>query len=705
MKKGIPSRAAGGLPPRQNTVALSPRAQQLFDLGRQKSQSGDFEGAASAFRAVAEMRPDLHQAHFNLGRALIRLGRDSEAIGPLQRTLVLHPRHLKALTNLAGIHKQLGNLTESMRLLQKAREQDPRDPSLAISLASILLLADRPHDALTVYRKAIEDNPDAVSLHYNLGNLVRRLDGDDAANPHYLRAVELDPDHANAWTNLGITHRRDHPGKAVQYFSEAIARQPDSLTALYSLLSIEQRYCDFDATDTAHANALRAFQGDAYRGLTWQTAGNWVYESLFAPLPWTAIHALQDHIAALIDDEVRMQGSLPEPPASPVATDRRRRIGYLSPSFGNHPVGQVTLSLIPAHDRARFEVHAFSTHPNGSDGTETAIRHRAAFDAFHEIGNRRARDAAAYIQSRGIDILIDLDGYMDNTSPPILAFRPAPVQVFWLGHGGGLGLPFVDYLIADAIVLPTDEDRHYREAIVRLPEIYHCTDRPPIADDCPPRSHWGLPDNATVYCVFNNPDKIDRRAFDCWMRILKGVEGSVLWFSPFRQNSETLLVNLQRYAMRQGVDPGRLILSERVPDKSLYLARIRHADLMLDTFTLNASSTALDSLWAGLPLLAMRGDRFSNRISNTMLHAMGLDDLVCADLIEYERRAIELGRDPAARSELRKRLHDQRDTTPLFDVNRFARHLELAYASMWERHQSGLPPSAFDVPSLPDESA
>jgi protein O-GlcNAc transferase len=260
-------------------------------------------------------------------------------------------------------------------------------------------------------------------------------------------------------------------------------------------------------------------------------------------------------------------------------------------------------------------------------------------------------------------------------------------------------LPFVDYLIADAVVLPPGEESAYREAIARLPDIYHCADRHPIADTCPPRREFSLPEDAMVYCVFNNPDKINRQVFDCWMRILTEVEGSVLWFSSFRQKRDVLIATLRRYAAQQGVDPERLILSERVPDKAGHLARIGHADLMLDTLTLNASTTALDSLWAGVPLLAVRGDRFSNRISNSMLHAIGLDDLVCADLAAYERRAIQLGNDPAARSEYRNRLWENRLTTPLFDIEHFARNLERVYEAMWERHCRGEPPASFDLPS------
>lgn len=700
MKRGrIPSRPPAIQGAARGRAALSPKAQQLFDHGQSRAEAGDFAGAADAFSRVIELRPDVYQAHFNLGRALVKLERDAEALVALQRVLAIQPGHHKAMRFLAQLHKRRGNLAESIRLYQKAQQLDPLDATLALDLAVVLASAGREEEAMEAMQRALAIAPNLAAAHYTLGNIVRTLKGDAASVPHYARTVELDPDHIRAWISLGLTHDKSHPQQAARYYREALARDPDNLPALYGLLRIEQRYCDFDSTKQTTAQLRDALGRGAWRNVNWQTAANLVYESLFAPLPLQAIHALQDHIARTLEREVRAQGALPPTPPPSPATDRRLRIGYLSPSFGNHPVGQVTLSLFPAHNRQRFEVHAFSTRPGGADGSEEARIHREGFEVFHEIGDKTSREAAEYIRSQGIDILIDLDGYMDTTSPPILAFRPAALQAFWLGHAGGLGLPCVDYLIADSVVIPPGEESIYREAIARLPGIYHCADRHPIADTCPPRSEFRLPENAVVYCVFNNPDKINRQVFDCWMRILRQVEGSVLWFSSFRQKRDFLIATLRRYAEQQGVDPQRLILSERVPDKAGHLARIGHADLMLDTLTLNASTTALDSLWTGVPLLAVRGDRFSNRISNSMLHAVGLDDLVCADLAEYERRAIELGLNPAVRGEYRRRLWENRETTPLFDIEHFVRNLESAYEAMWQRHCRGEPPAGIDLPS------
>lgn len=692
-----PRNPSGGGPGKPPSVKL----QRLFEQGLQRSDADDHEGAAELFRQVIAQRPDLPPPHFNLARALLGLGRDEEALASLERVLALQPNHSKAIRELALQRRRRGEHAEAAGLWQRLLRLEPGNEHYLNQLGIALFDAGRRTEADQVARQLLELKPDVAAYHYNLGNIVRAQQGDDASIPHYARAVELDPTHAQALASLGAACYRKSPDQAEDCFRKALAIDPDTLNAVVGLLGIELRRCDFEATEATLAQVIDAVDRGVHRHGSWVNAANLSYHALFLPIPKQTVRALQERIADRLNREARARLRLSDNPPGGGNGHRRIRIGYLSPNFSDHPVGHVTLSLFSAHDRERFEVHAISTRRSGSDGSEYARRHRAAFDAFHEIGGHSASRAAEFIHSLGIDILIDLDGYMDTSSPPILAYRPAPVQVFWLGHAGGLGLPFVDYLIADARVVPPGEEGDYREAIARLPETYHCADRHPIAADCPPRPAWNLPEQATVFCAFNNPDKIDRRVFECWMRILQAVDGSVLWLSSFRQNRETLMTNLRARAAEQGVDPARLILSERVPDKAMHLARIRHADLMLDTLTLNASTTALDSLWAGLPLLAVRGDRFSNRISTSMLHALGMEDMVCADLAEYERRAIQLGRDPEARAGLRRRLRENLETHPMFRIERFARHLEQAYETMWARHGRGEAPGGFDVPPLP----
>lgn len=688
-------------PPRPRPGGLSAKQQQLFDQGLQRSNAGDHEGAAEAFRQLIAQRPDLPPPQFNYARALVKLNRDDEAIPALERVLALQPNHAKAMVELAMLRRRRGELAAALELTRRLLRIEPGNEQYLNLLGTVLMETGRHVEAEKVALQVIGLKPDVAAYHYNLGNIVRVLRGDEAAIPHYTRAIELDPTHARALASLGAAHYRASPARAEPYFRQALEYDPDNLSALAGVLGIQLRRCDFDDLDFTFNRVIDAVDRGLQRSNSWVNAANLSYHALFLPFPERTLRGLQDQIARRLEQEARTHAPPAAPSSGQAESGGRLRLGYLSPNFRDHPVGHVTLSLFPAHDRARFEVHAFSTHRAGSDGSDYARRHRAAFDAFHEIGRLTASEAAAYIRAQGIHLLVDLDGYMDGTSPPILAHRPAPVQVFWLGHAGGLGLPWVDYLIADARVIPPGEEGRYREAVARLPDSYHCADRHPIARECPPRRDWNLPEDAVVYCVFNNPDKIDRRVFEAWLRILAAVPGSVLWMSSFRQNREALLANFQAYAGQRGIAPERLVMSERVPDKALHLARLGHADLMLDTLTLNASTTALDGLWAGVPLLAVRGDRFSNRISNSMLHALGLDDLVCADLDEYERRAIALGHDTTARQAMRQRLRTALETAPLFDIRRYTRNLERAFETMWARHLRGEAPAGFDLPAAP----
>lgn len=683
-------------------------AEQRFEQGLRLSDAGDIEGAVRAFTDVVRHRPDIAQAHFNLARALMQLGREGPALEHLERVVALEPGHLKANLGLVHLLQRRGDRAGALARLQQAQALAPGDPWIAGDLASALATAGRDDEAAAMFARALTLGPQLAPIQFNHANFVWRRQGDAAAVPFYERTVALDPNHARAWANLGVVHKRPRPRQAEACFRRALEIDARYWFALMGLLTIHQRYLDFDARDAAQARLQALLQApEGLQGLDWRLASAMLYNALFTPLPQPLVRRLQTHVAEALQREACAPAApMPQSPDSmaPNPKPQRLRIGYLSPNFGDHPVGHVTLSLFAAHDRQRFEVHGFSTRPGGADGSAYARLHRQRFEHFREIGDMDAALAAALIRTLGIHILVDLDGFMDNSSLTILARRPAPLQMFWLGHAGALGLPFVDYLIADDLVMPPDEAGAPHEATIRLPGSYHCADRHPIAADVPPRAAWGLPEKGVVegvvYCVFNNPDKIDRAVFGAWMRILAAVDGSVLWFSSFRQDRQELRRRLDALACGHGIAPQRLILADFVADKAMHLARLAHADLMLDTCTLNASTTALDALWAGVPLLALQGDRFGNRISDSMLRAIGMADMVCADLAEYAQRAIALGLDAQARQALRQRLAHQREAMPLFDVQHLARQLEAGFELAWQRHIKGLAPVDIDVASV-----
>jgi predicted O-linked N-acetylglucosamine transferase (SPINDLY family) len=296
------------------------------------------------------------------------------------------------------------------------------------------------------------------------------------------------------------------------------------------------------------------------------------------------------------------------------------------------------------------------------------------------------------------DIAIDLKGYTEGSRPGIFARRPAPVQVNYLAHPGTMGAAYMDYIVADEMVIPPEQQRHYSEKVVYLPDCYQANDsKRRIAQRTPARSEARLPDGAFVFCSFNASFKITPAIFDIWMRLVAAVDGSVLWLL---EDNEAATANLKREAEARGVSPDRLVFAPRVSVED-HLARHRLADLFLDTLPCAAHTTASDALWAGLPLLTAPGGTFAGRVAASALRAVGMGELIAPSLEAYESLALALARDPARLSSIRAKLARNRDTQPLFDTARFTRNLEAAYTTMWERYRSGLPPASFGVAHTP----
>jgi predicted O-linked N-acetylglucosamine transferase (SPINDLY family) len=354
------------------------------------------------------------------------------------------------------------------------------------------------------------------------------------------------------------------------------------------------------------------------------------------------------------------------------------------------------------HDRGQFEVitYSVSNRTSAADREYTDII-RQTCDAYVDLSMLTIPQAAERIAADGVSILVNLSGYMSPQCLEIFSLRPAPVQVYWLGHGGGLGLSFIDYVIADAVVIPPGDENHYREKVARLPEVYHCTDTPPIPELTASRRDFGLDEKAFVFCAFNNPNKINAEVFDAWMNILLRVPGSQLWLSN-PGGEKALEQNLRAEARRRGILPERLVFATRLPDKSQHFARHRLADLFLDTFAYTAATTAIDALWAELLILTRPGKDFYSRICASFVANVGLCDMICATTQEYEDRAVYFATNPTALVEVRTRLARNLHTEPLFDLPRFVQHLEQAYLMMWLRHASDSSPEGFNVMALPN---
>jgi predicted O-linked N-acetylglucosamine transferase (SPINDLY family) len=387
--------------------------------------------------------------------------------------------------------------------------------------------------------------------------------------------------------------------------------------------------------------------------------------------------------------------------ARPLSLGRRdrhekTRIAYLSANFHEHAVAYLAAGLFEAHDRQRFEITAVSFGPAAQGGIRDRLER--AFDRFVDVGGDSDEEVAQMLAAAEVDIAVDLTGHTADSRTGILAHRPAPVQVNFLGYPGTLGAEYIDYIIADRFVIPPGEDAFYSERVVRLPDSYQVNDaKRRIAEGTPSRADAGLPETGFVFCCFNNNFKITPEIFDVWMRLLSQVDGSVLWLL---EDTATAAANLRSEALRRGVDAERLVFAPRRAQDE-HLARHRLADLFVDTLPYNAHTTASDALWAGLPLVTCMGSTFAGRVAGSLLHAAGLPELATRSLDEYETLALRLATTPPLLAAIRARLAEHRATCPQFDTDRFRRHLEAAYTTMLERHLAGLPPASFTVAAIP----
>jgi predicted O-linked N-acetylglucosamine transferase (SPINDLY family) len=397
---------------------------------------------------------------------------------------------------------------------------------------------------------------------------------------------------------------------------------------------------------------------------------------------------VRDRILHGLDEKEHLQPLIGGSPGySPGLPRRKIRIGYFSADFRTHPVACLTAGMFEHHDRSKFEITAFAFGPEANDAMQ--VRLAKAVDRFVDVRQRSNLEIADLARELGLDIAVDLNGFTAHSRTEIFALRAAPIQVNFLGYPGTMGAQFMDYLIADGTVIPRAQQAHYAEQIVYLPNCFMPFDSSyAISNRIFTREELGLPPTEFVFCCFSNNYKIMPAIFDRWMRILRRIEGSVLWLS---QVNATAVGNLRREAERRGVAGGRLIFAERMESLPEHLARLKVADLFLDTFPYNAHATAMDALWAGVPLLTHAGESFASRVAASLLCTAGLPEFVAGSAEQYEEKAVEVAKDHTGLTAARRKLA-LRDT-PLFDTGLYTRNLDAAYEMIHERFRAGLPPA------------
>jgi predicted O-linked N-acetylglucosamine transferase (SPINDLY family) len=672
-------RNADALAGYDRALALAPDHLVIHvDRGNTLVQLGRIDDALAAYEKVLVREPAFAPAHYNRGLALVHAGRLEEAITSFDRALAAEPEFASALDSRANALMSLGRFDEALESFERAAKAAPRSAAMRNNRGYALMKLRRFGEALESFDKALAIDPKFAGALGNRGNVLMAMNRTEEALKSFDKAIAADPDALDALGNratAAMTLRRYDV--AVADYTKVTARDADYPYALGNLLFSKLQNCDWSSFGDLTAQVEAGVRAGKRTALPFA----------FISMSDNAADQLQAAKSWLAD--VKLPHGAPNVRKS---THPKIRLGYLSADFHDHPVSALLAELFEKHDRSRFEVEAFAFGPD--DGSAMRARLRKGFDAFHDVRGLDDHAIARRIAELNIDIAIDLMGYTENCRPGILSQRPAPVQALYLGYPSTTGGDFIDYAIADANVLPESQQTNFSERAVYLPGSFMTGDAAREIGAVPSRAQAGLPEQGFVFCCFNNRYKITPPVFDIWMRLLTGVEGSVLWLSGGNPAS---MDNLRREAQARGVAPERLVFAPRVEKLADHLARHRLADIFLDTLPYNAHSTANDALYAGLPVLTCAGEAFASRVAASLLHAVGMPELVTNSPVDYEALALKLARDPSALAAVKSKLAANRATSPLFDTEKFSVNIEAAYEQMWQRHQRGEQPAGFAV--------
>lgn len=637
---------------RQVIPLLPARADLWNNFGTLLTTQGRLAQSVLAFREALALKPDFAEAHFNMARALATLGWTEEAIKTYRHALALDPNHAAAFSNLGTLLAAAGHFAEAATVSLRAAALAPNNAEVLCNLGVVLQRQGKVNEAVAAYEKALAIKPDFAAA---LGNLAAGLQ----------EQFKFD--------------------EAAAALKQAIAIKPDFDNAIVELIKIRRHICDWSEYDADHRKLIDfiAQKKEAIFMLLLMS---------FPSTPEQQLDCAKLAMKRLNESGARLGTEIESKPSGKI------RVGYLSTDFRDHPVGRLLPELFARHDRDKIEVIGYAL--GVEDAGVLRGRIRQACNSFIDLHHMPDAEAARRIQADGIDILVDLTGPTIGSRQEILTLRPAPVQVSFLGWPGSMGADFIDYVIADPFIVPREQHMFYSEKVIHLPDCYQPSDsQRPVPSAILTRAECGLPEEAFVFCSFNNPNKITPEMFDLWMRLLLRVENSVLWLYC---KSQQTIANLNLRAKAHGVSADRIIFAP-VAQYDAYLGRLRQADLFLDSYPYNAGATCNDALWVGLPVLTCAGETYVSRMAGSLLRAAGLPELVTYSLADYEALAVRLATEPDLLRDLQHRLIRGRANAPLFDMGRFTANLERAYREIQDIRLAGEPPRFIAVePHDPD---
>ncbi len=732
-------------------------AEAHHNLGGALKAHGDIAGAISSYQEAIRLTGDFAEAHNNLGNALIEAGQPEEALGSFQQAISIRPNYATAHYNLANLYRNLNRTDEAVKSFLRAISFQPDlvaahsglghlhldqgqfetaidcfqsalriHPHLAEAwngLGAAMMARGLPEKAVHNYQRALQLMPQSAQTLCNLANTLLYLGRFDDAADSCQKALDLDPNLVEAHACMGdIFYQKGEFVRAIECYQKVIALRPDGATPYNNMGNAYQNLGKLERAAACYQKALD-LQPEFFEA----------QNNIMAPLQLTCDwKALQLHGARLdtLNETFFKQGrQTPEDPftnlmrradpASNLAVARswsreiarqarninqrfsfhpRRRqsskitVGYLSNNFCDHPVAHQITGLFACHDRDDFNIICYSYGQDDGSIYRTQIQRDC--DKFVDLSAWNHAASASQINNDGVDILVDLVGLTNGNRAIISALRPAPVQISYLGMLGTSGADFFDYILTDRIVTPVEHQKFYSEKFIYMPHCYQVNDNTrQIANKSWTRNELGLPENGFVFCSFNNSYKFEPVMFDTWMQILRQVPESILWLS---RGNASAARNLSHEAEKRGIDSQRLVFADRLPLEE-HLARLRLADLALDTRIYNGGATTSNALWVSVPVITLLGSHFVSRMSASALAAVGLEEMITSSLKAYEKLAVGLASSPDCRQALCQKLDAKRLTEPLFDTPRFVKNLEKAYRKIWQVYQRGQSPQPIEI--------
>ena len=700
------------------TDLFTPSSQVLAQQIVEQIERGAFHEAEQAAIQARAAYPDDGELARLHGVALLQLQRPADAVQILEEASRLAPQSVEVQCNVGSARLANGDADGAIEYLRAALRQSPGHPAILLTLGNALMAAARFQHARESYAMATHGAPAHPGLRLNLAAAELELGNVDQAKTHTDEALTLHPrfdaayalrgrilqtqgnapEATKAWLQAERISPRNpqYPfaagqvleddgqlAAAAEAYERALHLNPNDGRALGQLLFLRRRLCDWhDLDDLSHRLQAAVTDGTAA-------------VSPFAMLAKDVDAAMQLNCAKAYADTIEHQAAALRKQqafshAKP-APDSPIRVGFVADGFNEHATGLLVVAMFEAlANDDDLDLHLFATTPD--DGGP--IRRRlAAATTMHDVSALNHAQVAQRIHDTGVEILVDLNGYSGHDNAELFALRPAPIQVNWLAYPGSMGAPWMDYLVADKVIVPDEQRDTVSEKLVRLPRCYQPNDNTRDVVQPPSRAECGLPEQGTVFACFNNSYKINPAAFARMMLVLQQVPDSVLWLLAGVDGADD---RLRAAATAAGIAPERLVFLPRLPHAE-YLSRYVNADLFLDTLPYNAHTTASDALWAGCPIITCTGRTFAGRVATSLLQQMGLTELICEDEEAFIAMATQLGNDREALRTLRQHLMQQRTQSSLFDMQGFAGDFRRALQAMSARYRIGRKPADLDL--------